>query len=393
MARVAVVYHFFPHYRAPVMTDLIERGRHDYLLVADKEFYRSSIKSWKIPEHYPFIETRSWYLGPMSRWGCPKIFVQRGLVRLALRRDLDCIVYLGNSFYPSTWVSALLAKATGKRVLFWTIGWMGDEAGVKRWIRKTFHAMADGLLLYGHDAKMKCLKDGLSPEVLHVIYNSLDYERQRPIREKFSRPAGTREIRMRLFGNTDPMVICTTRLTAHRRLDLLLQSLAVLRKRGTRVNLLLVGDGDLRSSLEELAARLEVPVHFYGAEYREEVLGPLVMSANALVAPGMVGLAAMHALGYGTPVVTHSDPDDQAPEYEAIQPGITGTLFEPNNVESLADAIATWTGSEDISSDTRRRCCEVTERFYNPAFQRRAIERAVDGQAADDLFWMREARA
>jgi glycosyltransferase involved in cell wall biosynthesis len=376
MARVAVVYHFFPHYRAPVMTDLVERGRHDYLLVADREFYRSSIKSWKIPEHYP--------------WGCPKIFVQRGLLRLALRRDVDSIIYLGNSFYPSTWISAAVAKVTGKRVLFWTIGWMGDEVGVKRWIRKTFYRLADGLLLYGHDAKMKCLQDGLSPEVLHVIYNSLDYEHQRSIRETFRRPADTRDIRLRLFGNTDPMVICTTRLTAHRRLDLLLESLAVLRKRGARVNLLLVGDGNLRASLEETAAKLEVPVHFYGAEYKEEVLGPLVMASNALVAPGMVGLAAMHALAYGTPVITHSDPEDQAPEYEAIQPGITGTLFERNNVESLAAAIASWTQTEDISEAARRNCFGVMERFYNPAFQRRAIERAVDGQPADDLFWMRE---
>lgn len=391
MSRVAVVYHYFPHYRAPVMTDLVENGRHEYLLVAAREFYRSKIKSWKIPTAYPFVETRCWHFGPMSRWGGTKIFLQGGLVRLALRRDVDCIVYLGNASWPSTWISALVAKALGKRVLFWTIGWMGDEGIVKRWVRRLFYRIADGLLLYGHDAKMKCLQDGLPADSLHVVYNSLDYGAQRKVREAFRRPDDTRAIRMRLFGNAAAMVVCTTRLTAYRRLDLLLEALALLNERGHPVNLLLVGDGDERKSLEEMAARLGVTVHFYGEEYREDILGPLIMSANALVAPGMVGLSAMHSLAYGTPVVTHDDPEDQTPEYEAINPGVTGTLFEHGSIESLADAIAEWTATEDIAVEVRHRCYEVMERFYNPAFQRRVIERAVDGRAADDLFWMHES--
>ena len=393
MARVGVVYHFFPHYRAPVMTELVERGRHEYVLVGAREFYRSRIEAWKIPSDYDFVETRCHYVGPMSRWGCPKILVQSGLVRLALRRDLDCIVYLGDAFYPSTWLSTAIAKVTGKRVLFWTIGWQGGEFGLKRWIRKTFYRIADGLLLYGHDAKMKCLRDGLSPESLHVIYNSLDYERQRVVRESFVRTEHMQMVRRRLFGNTDPVVICTSRLTAYRRLDLLLEALARMRSRGRKANLLLVGDGDERASLEAMATRLGITVKFYGPEYKEEVLGPLIMSANVLVAPGNVGLSAMHALAYGTPVVSHADPEAQVPEYEAILPGITGTLFERDNVESLADAIMVWTENEDISEKTRRNCYKVMDRFYNPTFQRRAIERAVDGDPADDLFWMREVSA
>ncbi len=390
MANVAIVYHFFPHYRAPVMTDLVENGRHDYVLVGARESHRSMIKSWRIPGAYRFVETRAWYLGRTSRWGGPQIFLQAGLIRLALRRDLDCIVYLGNAFYPSTWISALLAKASGKRVLFWTIGWMGGEKGLKRLVRAAFYHIAHGLLLYGHDAKMKCLESGLSPDRLYVVYNSLDYERQRVIREAFREPEDTRNTRLRLFGSTAAMVVCATRLTPQRRLDLLIEALAILQARGRKVNLLLVGDGEERAALAEQAARLGVDVHFYGAEYREEVLGPLIMSADALVAPGMVGLSAMHALAYGTPVVTHADPDDQMPEYQAIRPGINGALFERDNVESLASAIENWTGCEHLSEQRRRDCYGVIERFYNPAFQRQVIERAVDGKVADDLFWLRE---
>src|SRR5689334_14156613 len=33
--KVAIVYPFFPHYRAAVLRELLTRGEHDYLLVAD----------------------------------------------------------------------------------------------------------------------------------------------------------------------------------------------------------------------------------------------------------------------------------------------------------------------------------------------------------------------
>jgi hypothetical protein len=49
-----------------------------------------------------------------------------------------------------------------------------------------------------------------------------------------------------------------------------------------------------------------------------------------------------------------------------------------------------WTSRDSPDLECRRQCYEVLERRYNPAFQRHVIDRAVSGQPADDLFWMRE---
>jgi hypothetical protein len=97
----------------------------------------------------------------------------------------------------------------------------------------------------------------------------------------------------------------------------------------------------------------------------------------------------MHSLVYGVPVVTHDDWQTQGPEWEAIVPGKSGSFFRAGDVEDLARAIEYWIARPGPDSAVREQCYALIDRFYNPAFQRRAIDRAVDGTPADDLFWMK----
>ncbi len=131
-------------------------------------------------------------------------------------------------------------------------------------------------------------------------------------------------------------------------------------------------------------------MHFYGPCYDETVLAELIASANATVAPGMVGLTAMHSLAYGTPVITHDSPMHQSPEWEVITPGRNGGFFENGNVADLARAIREWTRTAAKDPAVRERCFEPLERIYNARHMRRAFDWAVSGRAADDLFWMHD---
>ena len=77
------------------------------------------------------------------------------------------------------------------------------------------------------------------------------------------------------------------------------------------------------------------------------------------------------------------------PEFESIVPGVTGSLFTEGDVRSLADAIAPWIATPNISPATSAACRTMIDRFWNPEFQTQVILRAVDGEPADDLFWLR----
>ena len=343
-----------------------------------------TVKTWEIPAGAPFIRTHYALLPAGFRW-------MRGVLPLVRRRDFDTIIFHANPFLLNTWPAAILARLTGKRVLFFTIGWYRPESALRRWIKRRYFQLAHGLLLYGHWAKACGIENGFDPDRLHVVYNSLDAERQREIRESIT-PDDRRITRAEFFSDPNrPMVICTSRLTAKRRLDLLLDAMEILASQGHPLNLLLIGDGDQRAALEDDARRRNLAVHFFGACYDEPTLGRMIASASVTAAPGMVGLTAMHSLAYGTPVVTHGDPNHQSPEWEVLIPGRNGGLFRRNDAEDLARVLREWTTSEFPSDATRAHCVEMIERFYNATYQRRCFDRAVSGLPANDLLGSTES--
>jgi len=381
--RVVIQQALLAHYRACVYNELINHGRHDYGFAAGTGNTEPTIKTWQPPPGVRFIPTPT----PWHRKG---VVLQPGILKLALRRDIDVLILLGVAWHPFTWPAAVLARLTGKRVLFWTQGYTRPETGLAGKLRSLFYRLPNALLLYGHYGKVLCLSRGINSTRLHVIYNSLDYPAQQRERQLVTR-AELVELRKKVVGtDTLPIAICTTRLMPVRRLDLLIDAAAKLKQQGKEIALLIVGDGPERAKLQAHATNAGVRCTFYGACYDEAVLSRLIMMSNCMVAPGKVGLTSLHALAYGTPVVTHNNHANQMPEWEAIMPGRTGTLFTDGDTDDLARAIAHWTQDPWPREDVRQDCWTIVERLWNPAMQRVIIDRAVDGAPADDLFWLKE---
>jgi 1,2-diacylglycerol 3-alpha-glucosyltransferase len=385
--RVALIYHFFAHYREAVIRALAASPGLDLTLIGDdrpRTPSESSIKTMEMGPGLTFRKARCWFIAN-------RLMLQPGIIKAALG-PYDSLILLGNAAWPCTWIAAALGRLTGKRVYFWTHGWTRRDRGLARHIRRTFYRLAHGLLLYGHMAKMEGIAQGFDPARLHVIYNSLDYEAHAKVREAIT-PEQCRRLRVEMFNDPDtPVVVCVARLMGNKRLDMLLRAAAANAAAGMLANVLLVGDGPERSRLEALARELNIRVVFAGSCYDEAMLGRCFRSASVCVSPGNVGLTAMHALAYGTPVVTHDDWENQMPEFESIIPGQTGGLYRAGDESSLASHIAAWTHpSPGVAIDraaVARACVRVCERVYCPSAQVAAIEHALSGKPADDLLVM-----
>ena len=167
------------------------------------------------------------------------------------------------------------------------------------------------------------------------------------------------------------------RLTDLVALDVAIEALAILAERGLDARLDVVGAGPERERLEALARSHRVDVNFLGEIYDEKSLGELFLKARAVVSPGKVGLLAMHALAYGTPVLTHGHFDEQMPEYEAITAGVTGGFFEKGNAKALADLMEEW-----LDEPKRRAAVgpaiETIESFYTPTVQVHLINEFIN---------------
>lgn len=381
MKKLSIAYHYFAHYREPVLRALSQslQDESSLELLADVEANLPNLRTVNLvdqdSEKCHFVKLRNVWIG-VWLW-------QVGLIRAVFRNKSDVWVFLGQFSFISTWGALLIARILGKKTYLWTHGIYGNEGFFKKTLRLFFYRLADGLLLYGDYSKKLLIEAGFPESSLHVVYNSLDYEQQKDFRDS-KRDTDISLVRERIFGSNNtntPYVIFIGRLTSVKQLDMLIESISKLRlEHEVPVNCLLVGDGPERSALESLAADFEVSeyIRFYGACHDEEMLSDLIYAAEVCVAPGNVGLTAMHSLVYGTPVVTHDEKSWQMPEFEAITAGRTGSFFKRDNVDDLTLQIKTWVSRSDQRHETRIACYKVIDEKYNPRYQAKVITSLMD---------------
>ena len=302
-------------------------------------------------------------------------YFQRGALRLVRKKKYATYFVLGDVHCLSTWLIALAIRCfyPCKRIYFWSHGWYGKEGVVKRCLKKIFFKLADGTFLYGNYAKGLMEKEGFRGDKLFVIHNSLDYDKQLALRKCLT----SSDVYQRHFGNGGKNLIFIGRLTAVKRLDLLVKALKLLKDSGEECNLTLVGDGVQKADLVALVKQngLENSVWFYGACYDEKINAELIYNADLCVAPGNVGLTAMHVMVFGTPVATHNNFPYQMPEFEAVREGKTGTFFRYNDVESIAHCIADWFVSHQDREHIRQNCYREIDNQWTPQYQIKVLRR------------------
>lgn len=159
---------------------------------------------------------------------------------------------------------------------------------------------------------------------------------------------------------------------------MLVDAVAELKTKGENYNLVFVGNGLEGENLKARVKRLGLTdeVWFYGACYDEKTNAELIYNADLCVAPGNVGLTAMHTMVFGTPVISHNDFKWQMPEFEAIKPGVTGDFFERNSVQSLTCIISKWfTEKKDKRDEVRQACYKEIDTNWNPYYQMDIIKK------------------
>ena len=298
---------------------------------------------------------------------------QKGIIKLISK--YNTFFMLGDLFCLSTWIMAFLVKlCPKKKVYFWSHGWYGKETFIKKVLKKIFFRFANGTFLYGNYARKLMIENGFDGSKLFVIHNSLDYDAQLKLRNEIE-PS---DIYTRHFCNENKTLIFIGRLTEVKRLDMLIQAVAKLKQKSKQYNIVLVGDGVMKDALQKQAAEAGVDVWFYGACYDERTNAELIYNADLCVAPGNVGLTAMHTMVFGTPVITHDDFKWQMPEFEAIKAGETGDFFTCGDIDSLAQAIERWLDTHGNDREAVRKACyNEIDTQWTPQFQIEVLKSVI----------------
>ncbi len=229
---------------------------------------------------------------------------------------------------------------------------------------------ADAVVTLAETMKAEIVSWGIPGEKIHVVPNAVDADRFRP------RPRD-RALAGAIGLDSDVVTIgYVSTLSPYEGVDCLIEAIAVLRKRGRRVQGLVVGDGPERAALETRALELDLATHvvFAGAVPPDRILDYyglidvfVVPRTTDRVSRLVTPLKPLEAMAMEIPVVV----SDLPPLREMVIDGETGLVFDAGDASALA-------GSSDIAGFDR----DFVDRLITRARQWVAQNRSWSGAAA-----------
>lgn len=369
--KLCIVYNFAAHYRAPVFEKI------DQSFDCDWFFGKTNSDIKKMD--YSLLKGGITELDTVCYHG---LMWYKGVLKLLRKKEYTHYLVFAQTKDISTWIFGIMAKLfhPKKHVYFWSHGFYGKESKGESIIKKRLFKLPNGgTFLYNNYARSLMIEQGLDPNKLFVIHNSLAYDEQLATRQQLV----VKPIYQDHFHNNNPNLIFIGRLTPIKKLDMILRAMSKLMANGKNYNLTFIGGGEKRDELEQLSKHLglENNVWFYGPCYDEKVLGEMIYNADLCVSPGNVGLTAMHTMVFGTPVLTHNDFPHQMPEFEAIKESETGSFFKYGDVESLADGISRWFDEkQDKRDEVRTACMYEIDTNWTPQFQLNVLSSVINSK-------------
>lgn len=359
-----------PHYRKAIWEKLGKELNFSFAF-DNKEW--KGIKSLSENEINSFGENTKYY--PLKNIFFKNIMIwQKGLLKLLLKHKFENVILLGYPYCLNYWLGLILLKIKGINIIIWTHGIYGKESEVKKYFKYVFFQISDTVLTYSNWGRNQFLKMGMPTDKVKTVYNSIPY----PSSYMADSDKMTILNDYSIINKELPIVIIIGRLTKEKKLDLLLLSKKTLKEReNLNFNLLLIGDGKMAETLKKRSHQLSLnDVYFLGSLYDEEKIKNLFSIAHVCVSPGNVGLTAMHSLFYGTPVITHNNFANQGPEFESINDNITGSFFEENDINDLAQKIKKWIQTEK-TAELQKKCRKIIIEKYNATNQLEIIKEVI----------------
>jgi len=178
------------------------------------------------------------------------------------------------------------------------------------------------------------VRRGLEAERIEVIHNGMDLRALAPS------PGGRRF--------PQPTAVYLGRLKRYKGVDLVLRAVALLRRSGVPVRLLVGGKGDHEAALKALAAQLELgeAVRFLGfvsEEHKKELFQRCWVHILASPKEGW-GISNLEAAACGTPTVASDAPGLR----DSVLDGRTGFLVPHGDIARLAEAVGRVLADPDL---------------------------------------------
>jgi glycosyltransferase involved in cell wall biosynthesis len=243
---------------------------------------------------------------------------------------------------------------------------------IKEAIKRFMTRRADGLITYTEGGADYWRKQGLPEDRVIPYHNTIDVEGLRKAGADIPKEQ-LMELSHNLGIEGKRVLLFSGRLYADKKVDFLLMAFALLKKSYSEVALLIIGDGEERDKLEQLAKQLQLQdVHFLGEVVDPNGTAAYFSLADLLVIPGLVGLALVHGFAFGLPLITTDFPG-HSPELEYLSEN-NGAMTRID-ISQYAEAIGALLSSPQRLEAMKHSAMAQGDDLYLPC----SVRRFADG--------------
>lgn len=315
MTKIAIIQKEIPHYRVRFFEEVCAQG---FTMGLDVTVYCASTGCPKTP--YKFSH-RSLAIHQITRnkngpfWMKRLTAALKGTDIIVAPQELQCL----NVSY--LWA---IRHRLCRSWIWWGHGYnfqasvrSSGPTYMKEAIKHFMTKRSDGLITYTAGGADYWRKQGMPEDRVTPYYNTIDVEGLRKAGADITEPQ-LMELRHKLGLEGKRVLLFSGRLYAEKKVDFLLRAFAILKKAYPEVGLLIIGEGEERRKLEQLAAELKLQdVHFLGEIVDPKDTAAYFSLADLMVVPGLVGLAIVHGYAFELPLMT-TECDFHSPEIEYL---------------------------------------------------------------------------
>ncbi len=256
--------------------------------------------------------------------------------------------------YKSNLYGHLASRITGVPHLVHYHGATAEDVKVRlynaidRWVLRR----AQGVITVSNETKRRLVAAGVDEAKVHVVINAVSESAFEPVPfvSKESEPS-------------EPFAICAGRLSYEKGVDILIEALAQLKEEGTRLNMLIYGEGPEEERLRALIDRHGLADSVKLVGFQKDLRGPFGAAAFLVIPSRSEGfpLVLLEAWAQGAPVV--ATPVGGLPDLIADnENGVLATKAEP---KAVAEAIHRALRMPDFRSRCGAAGKQLVQEKYN----------------------------
>ena len=294
------------------------------------------------------------------------------LIRELLKGKYD-IILTSTSWY----ICFPIARITGKRFILLTEYWYWASNSIIERLLNLFTIFiakhADAIIATGTKSYEAHRSLGVNSEkIFKCIQCALDYSK-----------LPTKDLRKELGLEGKKIILYLSRIVAHKGLDYLIKSFALIEKE-TEVALLIVGDGPFRRECENLVEKLGIKnVFFMGAVFDDVIKASYYKVCDIFVLPAILlgsgydpwSLVINEATSFGKPIITT---DTVGAAYDLVKDSYNGYVVKNRNVQELYEALHKILSNPELAKVMGKNSRKIFEEKNDYGRMFKAFENAIN---------------